>query len=161
MRQCFALKILTLTGCTPDLVVFVFLLILYFSLMFFIHWLWVMCRWLLAITVHWLWLVAKQWFSGITWLASPAKLALTFSLLLFPAWHSPCSLFSCDYTDFLPTHTGFLTRKEHGEKKRGKILLVKLYQSFKVNYYFYLRARLLLEHRLVSPHPLKKQGRRS
>lgn len=49
--QCFGLKILTLIGCTPGLVVFIFLLILSFSLMFFIHWLWVLLLWLLVITV--------------------------------------------------------------------------------------------------------------
>lgn len=51
VQQCFGLKILTLTGCTPHLVVFLFILILSFSLMFFIHWLWVVLLWLLAVNV--------------------------------------------------------------------------------------------------------------
>lgn len=49
VRQFFGLSMLTFTGCTPDLVTFIFPPILSFSMMFFIPWLWVAPLWLPAI----------------------------------------------------------------------------------------------------------------
>lgn len=69
VRQFFGLNMLTFTGCTPDLVMFIFPPILSFSTMFFIPWLWLAPLWLPAIVFF---LVAVGCKAGLPGVAYPA-----------------------------------------------------------------------------------------
>ena len=70
--QFFSLNKLTLTGCTPDIVMFRFPLILSFSMMFFIPWLWVVPLWLLAIAF----LLVAVGCKAVLWLDRPGRRTL-------------------------------------------------------------------------------------